>query len=52
MTNDRNEEQAIRVLRTPDTNMDFHQHIAYDLRGEDLRKNFREEISIMYKCTL
>ena len=47
-----NLEQPIRVLRTPDTDGDFPQRVAYDRSGEELRMKLREDIRIMYKCII
>ena len=48
----KNVERAIRVLGTSDANRDFPQRVAYDCRGEKLRRKLREEIIVVYKCTV
>ena len=50
--NYRNSEKAIRVLGTPDTNGNFSQRVAYEHRGEELRRKLLEDIIVVCKCTV
>ena len=48
----RKTERAIRVLGNPDANGDFPKRVAYDGRGENLKRKLMEDIGVVYKCTV